>query len=175
MLVLYTYCVYTFNLKWIERLAAISQWHAIQIKFCDHLWLLVSRCNNWLLSWGYFRIWECSLVARFLLWRGLNQSWHVNCPPKGGRGGGVGCHKEVAINEASTVSIYSRRYKCNPPMALFSRFNYKVELKLQKDHTSREFEAKFTDKIMQHLKDEGPRTIYKPASHAIHKPCQDKN
>lgn len=41
-------------------------------------------------------------------------------------------------------------------MALFSRFNYKMELKLQKDHTSREFEAKFTDKIMQHLKDEGP-------------------
>ena len=94
---------------------------------------------------------------------------------RGEGGGGVGCHKEVAINEASTVSIYSRRYKCNPPMALFSRFNYKVELKLQKDHTSREFEAKFTDKIMQHLKDEGPRTIYKPASHAIHKPCQDKN
>lgn len=58
-----------------------------------------------------------------------------------------------------TVTNLGRRYKCNPPMALFSRFNYKMELKLQKDHTSREFEAKFTDKIMQHLKDEGPHDL----------------
>lgn len=96
-----------------------------------------------------------------------------------GGGGGLAVIKKWPLVKVQlyqyTVKNLGRRYKCNPPMALFSRFNYKMELKLQKDHTSREFEAKFTDKIMQHLKDEGPRTIYKPASHAIHKPCQDKN
>lgn len=140
------------------------------------LWPLVTFSNNWLLSWGYFRSWECSLVTRFLLWRGSNQSRHVNCPPGVG---GMAVIKKWPLMKLQlyqyTVKNLGRRYKCNPPMALFSRFNYKMELKLQKDHTSREFEAKFTDKIMQHLKDEGPRTIYKPASHAIHKPCQDKN
>lgn len=40
-------------------------------------------------------------------------------------------------------------------MVLFSRFIYKMQLKFHKDHTSREFEAKFTDKMMQYLKDEG--------------------
>lgn len=29
----------------------------------------------------------------------------------GGGGGGNGCHKEVAINEASTVSIYSQKFR----------------------------------------------------------------
>lgn len=162
MLVLYTYCVYTFNLKWIERLAAISQWHAIQIKFCDHLWLLVSRCNNWLMSWGYFRSWEWSLVARFLLWRGLNQSWHVNCPPKGG-GGVLAVIKKWPLVKVQlyqyTVTNFGRRYKCTIPMVLFSRFIYKMQLKLHKNHTSREFEAEFTDKMMQHLKDEGPHDL----------------
>ena len=160
MLVLYTYCVYTFNLKWIERLAAISQWHAIQIKFCDHLWLLVSRCNKWLLSWGYFRIWECSLVARFLLWRGLNQSWHVNCPPGGGGGAVIKKWPLVKVQLYQyTVTNFGRRYKCTIPMVLFSRFIYKMQLKLHKNHTSREFEAEFTDKMMQHLKDEGPHDL----------------
>lgn len=150
MLVLYTYCVYTFNLKSIERLAAISQWHAIQIKFCDHLWLLVSRCNNWLLSWGYFRIWECSLVARFLLWRGLNQSWHVNCPPGGG---GM-----AVIKKWPLVKVQLYQYTVTN-FGKFSRFIYKMQLKLHKNHTSREFEAEFTDKMMQHLKDEGPHDL----------------
>ena len=50
-------------------------------------------------------------MARFLLWRGSNQSRHVNCPPGGGGGGGNGCHKEVAVSEASTVSIYSQKFR----------------------------------------------------------------
>ena len=29
----------------------------------------------------------------------------------GGRGGGNGCHKEVAVSEASTVSIYSQKFR----------------------------------------------------------------
>ena len=100
-------------------------------------------------------------MTRFLLWRGLNQSRHVNCPAGGvGGGGGMAVIKKWPLMKLQlyqyTVTNLGRRYKCNLPMALFSRFNYKMELKLQKDHTSREFEAKFTDKIMQHLKDEGP-------------------
>ena len=87
------------------------------------------------------------------------------CELSTGGGGGGGWGEMAVIKKwplmklqlyQYTVTNLGRRYKCNPPMALFSRFNYKMELKLQKDHTSREFEAKFTDKIMQHLKDEGP-------------------
>lgn len=58
-----------------------------------------------------------------------------------------------------TVTNFGRRYKCTIPMVLFSRFIYKMQLKLHKNHTSREFEAEFTDKMMQHLKDEGPHDL----------------
>lgn len=58
-----------------------------------------------------------------------------------------------------TVTNFGRQYKCTLPMVLFSRFIYKMQLKLHKDHTSREFEAEFTDKMMQHLKDEGPHDL----------------
>lgn len=176
MLALYTYCVYTFNLKWIERRAAISHWHAIQIKFCDHLWLLVTTgyCHEVIFAVGNAPWWPgfcCGEVqTRVDMWTVHRGGWGV---------GGMAVIKKWPLVKVQlyqyTVTNFGRWYKCTLPMVLFSRFIYKMQLKLHKDHSSREFEAKFTDKMMQHLKDEGPRTIYKPASHAIHKPCQDKN
>ena len=59
----------------------------------------------------------------------------------------------------NTVTNFGRWYKCTLPMMPFSRFIYKMQLKLHKDHTSGEFEAEFTDKMMQHLKDEGPHDL----------------
>ena len=78
-------------------------------------------------------------------------------------GGGMALIKKWPLVKVQlyqyTVTNVGRRYKCNPPMALFSRFIYKMQLKLHKNHTSREFEAEFTDKMMQHLKDEGPHDL----------------
>lgn len=59
----------------------------------------------------------------------------------------------------NAVTNFGRWYKCTLPMMLFSRFIYKMQLKLHKDHTSGEFEVEFTDKMMQHLKDEGPHDL----------------
>ena len=77
----------------------------------------------------------------------------MNCPAGGGGGGGRG-----GIKKGPLVKV--QLYQCTVTnFGKFSRFIYKMQLKLHKNHTSREFEAEFTDKMMQHLKDEGPHDL----------------
>ena len=74
----------------------------------------------------------------------------MNCPAGGG---GMAVIKKWPL-------VKVQLYQCAVTnFGKFSRFIYKMQLKLHKNHTSREFEAEFTAKMMQHLKDEGPHDL----------------
>ena len=75
------------------------------------------------------------------------------CELSSGGGGGMAVIKKWPL-------VKVQLYQCTVTnFGKFSRFIYKMQLKLHKNHTSREFEAEFTDKMMQHLKDEGPHDL----------------